>query len=967
MTKRARDTGESVADAVRCVCMREPTQEQHANFPAALTPLDTQVFHLRQQLPSTVVLLVVCGYKVKLYGRDSRVASRRFGIVCVPTSPFESSSFPVVRLAHYLTRLTEMGYHVALADQVETAAIRASGTKSGAKVFERRITAMYSRATTSSATFEALYQSSASGPRAAASSSRMDEGDAVDDADENVSTIDTEPTLVAESVVGANSPAFRRMQEASLRWVLAVTVSQSSEWSVSLTSFLSLVHSAPHPLLSTESALGCLKDVFVKCDPCEIICDRGSAAQVMAMLEQLGELPVNQGPSVEGVEDVCSRTCICDFQQKEIEQLCAEYAERFRSSNTLSMMRKVPLAEIMAGHDLRSMHLPASACNALGLFRRRGDSSRMMSLLELLDRCTTKVGSRTLRSWVSAPLGDCSAIRDRQAAVVMFAQDHNEIRAVVNSVVDAVRGYLSDPEATLSRFATGVATVAEVVALVKVLTRLQGATKVSHLATASSPAGDVAPLVASLMRDAHGGPHVSSLLECIMQRVNLGAHGPSAVFENVSEMPSSIAAIKVEMDQATAALEEELVSVRAVLQAPQLQYSTISGMEYLIDVTQKKLPRGVSIPQDWTVVSRTQSNTRYQPAAVVDATTALFAARDKIQIAAEQEWRALQLSVASEHAAGMDAARTMLRAAGALDSLCSLSTLAKQPGYTMPTVMDRSVDVDAANVNGVHIISGRHPMLDIALGGGAVAANIVMPQNGTWVLTGPNMGGKSALLRTVGLFAVMAQVGAPVPAVSCTMSLFDAVYCRMGSEDAILENRSTFLNEMLETGDILRSPLLHRALVLIDELGQGTSSFDGLAVATATLHHLIRSGATTMFVTHHTVICDEFSCKSDDERNPRVVCKYMSFEYQKRHSSGDEDKRRDVKFLHIPVDGVSPSSFGIRVASMANLPSSVIDVAQERSATAEVQQRQRVNLHALACFCGLVRPAGHCTRDVPTS
>lgn len=953
MTKRPRDAGNDVADAYRCVCMREPTQEQHATFPAALTPLDRQVYALRQQLPSSVILLVVCGYKVKLYGRDSRVASRRFGIVCVKTVPFESSSFPVVRLPHYLTRLSEMGYHVALADQVETAAIRASGTKTGTKVFERKITAMYSRATTSSATFESLYQSSAS----SAHQQPADDDGGADDEPEGEQVHNAEGAMSSSSAAAEGAPGsiHRRLQEASLRWILALTVSTvdgTQHWSIRLISLLSLVQSSVEVVRGNEAALVQLRDVFLKCDPCEIICDRTSASLVLTHLEELGECPLHQGPTVEGTEDSCRRTFISDFQSDKIERLGTEYAERFQASLALESIRTLPLQEIISGHDVRSMYLPATACNALGLFpqarNRQGYSSSMLSLVELLDRCTTKVGSRMLRRWVSAPLCEKATIHSRQEAVRAIAGADVALRALFDAVIDAVKGYLSDPEATLSRLTTGQASVSEVVSLVKVMTKLQ-----QLRIQSPSPSS----FVNDLMREANGGEVVEQLLQFLMQRMNLGARDCATVFEGVKALPPSIVDIHKDITQANAMLDAALVDIRAVLKSPQHQFSTVAGTEYLVDVVSSKVAKGVTIPTDWTVISRTKTNVRYHPADVVQATTSLFAARDRLQIAAEGEWRVLLLHTAETYASSIVAARGMLRAAGTLDALVSFSMALSQPGYILPEVTDNKLA-------GVSIQAGRHPMLDVALGGSAVAVDIVVPPHGTWILTGPNMGGKSALLRTAGLFAVMAQIGAPVPARCCAMPVFDALYCRMGSEDSILEHRSTFLNEMIETGDILRSSYLNNALVLVDELGQGTSSFDGLAVATATLHHLTCSGATTMFVTHHTVICDEYQVQQNSSEgrkdasaneNARVVCKYMSFEYQ-QHSTETttRSQRNDVKFLHVPVDGVSPSSFGIHVASMANLPASVITLAEERSRDAESKQRQRIQLHGLAAFVGLV-------------
>jgi DNA mismatch repair protein MSH3 len=308
-----------------------------------------------------------------------------------------------------------------------------------------------------------------------------------------------------------------------------------------------------------------------------------------------------------------------------------------------------------------------------------------------------------------------------------------------------------------------------------------------------------------------------------------------------------------------------------------------------------------------------------------------MAAKDKLNLVAEREWVLLQQHMSVSLGAEMDETRRLFRAVGSLDVLGVFGRLSVQPGYCYPRLLEGG---------DLKIVQGRHPMLDAMMGGGYVAANVEIPSGGTWILTGPNMGGKSALMRTVGLLALMGQIGSPVPAEECTLPIFEAIFCRMGVEDAMLDQKSTFMVEMLETSAILSSPCLRRSLVLMDELGQGTSSFDGLAVASATLNYLVRNGGSTIFVTHHTVLCDHFR----DGQHPNVICKYMAFAYL------DGSGAKKIKFLHTPVDGVTPSSFGVEVAGMSNLPSEVISIARGKSLWAEEQQRQRVSLHALASF-----------------
>jgi len=192
-----------------------------------------------------------------------------------------------------------------------------------------------------------------------------------------------------------------------------------------------------------------------------------------------------------------------------------------------------------------------------------------------------------------------------------------------------------------------------------------------------------------------------------------------------------------------------------------------------------------------------------------------------------------------------------VRAVAVLDCLKSLSVVASQPGYVKPTMI--SYEESVKQNLGLIVKNGRHPMVENLLSTPFVSNDIDLRDNGRkcMIVTGPNMGGKSSYIRQVALISIMGQIGSFVPAESATLRILDAVYTRMGASDNLARGSSTFMMEMQETADIIKQATSH-SLVILDELGRGTSTHDGVAIAFATLEHFVGEiQSLTLFVTHY--------------------------------------------------------------------------------------------------------------------
>jgi DNA mismatch repair protein MSH3 len=443
-----------------------------------------------------------------------------------------------------------------------------------------------------------------------------------------------------------------------------------------------------------------------------------------------------------------------------------------------------------------------------------------------------------------------------------------------------------------------------------------------------------------------------------------------------------------------------------------LGYVTVALVEHLIE-----LPESLEgVPHDWVRVSTNKSKkvVRYHPPAVLERAAALERARERHAGACEAAWRRF-LSV--ECAGRFLELRGAVRAAAGLDALCSFAALARQEGYCCPTFLDAD-ETDETDERGdafLDIREGRHPILDATLiGGDSVVPNSVRLgsarafgkrlesfPSGTesfpvltdisdspysafsneeenpraLVVTGPNMGGKSCFVRQTALLVLMAQCGSFTPARAMTLTPFEGVHTRMGAADNLAMGSSTFLEEMSECASILRAVTKEkRSLVVLDELGRGTSTHDGVAVAHATLEHLVGAraggsrpdgsfgeenasssssssrGTLTLFVTHYPSVAREVVAK-----RPRECAAAFTSYAEKRRTrsttaSGPEaedetdlraEKNADealaaadeIDFLYALTPGVAHRSFGLNVARMAGVPPGVL-----RSAAAKARE-----------------------------
>jgi len=557
---------------------------------------------------------------------------------------------------------------------------------------------------------------------------------------------------------------------------------------------------------------------------------------------------------------------------------------------SLAHMRK--LSSYDSGH---TMYIDRTTLRNLELLGR-GLRDRKGTLIHTLDRTLTAMGGRTLRSWVERPLLDVEQIERRLAAVGEL-RDNSLLRARLRDLLKK----LYDLERLTSRVANGTANARDLVALGQSLEVLPQILKT--LAEARSErlvalAEEIDPLsaVAELIKRALVDNPPTTLREGGLIREGYD--------REVDELRSAAAHGRDWIVQLESS-ERERTGIRSL----KVGYNKVFG--YYIEVTNsyKHL-----VPAEYIRKQTLTNSERYITPELKAYEEKILGAQERLE---ELEYE-IFLRVREEVAGEADRILRTASALGQLDALASLAEVALRNSYVKPRVHTGDV---------IRIVGGRHPVLEEMMGRQRFVPNDTFLDRGeeqVLIITGPNMAGKSTYLRQVALIVIMAQMGSFVPAEEAEIGLVDRVFTRVGASDDISRGESTFFREMLETADILNNATA-RSLVLLDEIGRGTSTFDGLSLAWAVseyIHDRTAVGARTLFATHYHELT------ALEKNLPRV----------KNYCVAVEERGSDVIFLHKIVRGASDRSYGIHVAKLAGIPYEVIARAAQILATLEERE-----------------------------
>ena len=515
------------------------------------------------------------------------------------------------------------------------------------------------------------------------------------------------------------------------------------------------------------------------------------------------------------------------------------------------------------------------------------------SLVEVMDKCSSPMGARMLRSWLAMPVMDLQELESRYAVVQHFIGQRDDLARLQTMIGD-----LGDLERIISRAAAG-----------KILPR-----EVMQLRRGLSQTAPITGLCA--------GKGVEALDELIAKMDNC-----AELLDYLSRtMHPETAAQLGKGDVIAGGVSEELDELRKIAR---------HGKDYLLEVQQREIERtGISslkigfnnvfgyylevrnthkdsVPEEWIRKQTLVNAERY-------ITEELKEYEQKI-LGAEERIYALEAQIYAELVAKIQANISMIqkncRILARLDVLSGFADLAISNRYCRPQMNDSKV---------IDIKQGRHPVIETMMQAGEefVPNDIYLNNENQQIiiLTGPNMAGKSALLRQTALIVLMAQVGSYVPATEASIGYCDKIFTRVGASDNISRGESTFMVEMLETSMILHN-LSSRSLVLLDEIGRGTSTYDGMSIARAIVEyiHEYGDGAKTLFATHYHELNDL------EDIYGRV----------KNFHIAVKEVGKNVIFLRKLMEGGVAHSFGLHVARMAGMPKQVLESAEKTLATLE--------------------------------
>ena len=516
--------------------------------------------------------------------------------------------------------------------------------------------------------------------------------------------------------------------------------------------------------------------------------------------------------------------------------------------------------------------------------RVSSEGSKKHSLLGVMDECRCPMGARLLRRWMSYPLLDAGEIKKRQAAVAELLENPSTRETLMGEL-----RRVGDLERLMRRIETPSAKPGDLAAL---------RDSSLHIKRLRDAMGDL------------GSESLASLRERMDPFTDLCAYLERAVVDSPPALAREGGVIRE-------GFSPELDRLRSIQSDGRRWISELEGSEkertgitnlkigynrvfgYYIEVTNSRLPL---VPEDYSRRQTLAGSERFTSPKLKEYEEQILTAAEQIVTLEASLFEEVRATAAAESARVSATASSVAET----DVFCSMGEIASRYGYCAPEFTDRPV---------LKLSGCRHPVVErIAAEKGFVPNDITLDSEAErfMIITGPNMSGKSTLIRQVALVALMAQMGSFVPAKEATLGIFDRIFSRVGASDNLTAGQSTFMVEMVETAHILRNAT-PRSLVILDEIGRGTSTFDGMSIAWAVSEYLYDLGPLTLFATHYHELSNLADVKPGIT-NSNVAVK---------------EQGGEILFLRKLLPGATSHSYGIQVARLAGVPAKVLNSARE--------------------------------------
>ncbi len=546
------------------------------------------------------------------------------------------------------------------------------------------------------------------------------------------------------------------------------------------------------------------------------------------------------------------------------------------------------LRTVIAYNEAQYMSLPASTRTNLELTETMRGRDKRGTLLWVLDKTSTAMGKRLLRSWVEQPLLSSEVINHRQSAVASLVN-----QTVARGEICETLRYITDIERLMTRTVYGSASPKEIYALAQTCDRLPELKALAEgcdCPELASLAGDIDPL----------GDIKGRIYSAIDPQTPSTLKDGGVIAAGYNEEVDELRSIRDNSKGVLAQLEARLRQESGI---PKLKIGYNHVFGYYIEVSNSYKSM---VPDSYVRKQTLTGSERYITEELKALESKILGAHERLIALEHQLFAELLGGIAQELARIQQTAGAVAQ----LDALASLAQVAADNNYCRPVVDDSDV---------LQITQGRHPVVEQMLKGAPFVPNdtqLDCGENRCAIITGPNMAGKSTYMRQNALIVLMAQIGSFVPAQACRVGIVDAIFTRVGASDDLAAGQSTFMVEMTEVAEILKSAT-PKSLVVLDEIGRGTSTYDGMSIARAVVEHITDKakglGCKTLFATHYHELT-ELEDKVDGVKNYNIAVK---------------KRGEDITFLRRIVRGPADDSYGIEVAKLAGLPGSVTRRAHE--------------------------------------
>ncbi|XP_068836395.1 DNA mismatch repair protein Msh3 [Capricornis sumatraensis] len=861
------------------------------------TPLELQYLEMKQQ-QKDAILCVECGYKYRFFGEDAEIAARELNIYCHLDHNFMTASIPTHRLFVHVRRLVAKGYKVGVVKQTETAALKAIGDNKSS-LFSRKLTALYTKSTLIGEDVNPLV--------------KLDDAVNVDEVMTDTSTSyllcicenkenvkDKKKGNVSIGIVGVQPATgevvFDSFQDSASRSELETRILCLQPVELLLPSDLSE---------QTEALIHRVTAVSVRDDRIRVERMKNVYFEYSHAFQEVTEF---YAKDVVDIKDSQSFSDIINLEKPVICSLAAiiRYLKEFNLEKVLS----IPKNFKQLSGEMEFMTINGTTLRNLEILQNQTDMKTKGSLFWVLDHTKTSFGRRKLKKWVSQPLLKLREINARLDAV-------SEVLHSESSVFGQIENHLRklpDIERGLCSIYHKKCSTQEFFLIVKTLYYLKSEFQALIPAVNSHVESE---LLQTFILEI---PELLSPVEHYLKILNEQAAkigDKTELFKDLSDFPL-IKKRKDEIQDVTNKIQTHLQEIRKILKNPSAQYVTVSGQEFMIEVKNSAVS---CIPTDWVKVGSTKAVSRFHSPFIVENYRQLNQLREQLVLDCSAEWLTF-LENFSEHY------HTLCKAVhhlATIDCIFSLAKVAKQGVYCRPTLQEERK---------ILIKNGRHPVIDVLLGEQDQfvpnSTDLSGDSERVMIITGPNMGGKSSYIKQVALITVMAQIGSYVPAEEATIGIVDGIFTRMGAADNIYKGQSTFMEELTDTAEIIRKAT-PQSLVILDELGRGTSTHDGIAIAYATLEHFIRDvESLTLFVTHYPPVCELEKSYSQQVGNYHMG--FLVSEDESKQDAGEEDQVPDsVIFLYQITRGIAARSYGLNVAKLADVPGEILKKAASKS------------------------------------